>query len=150
MSESDFGEEQYSYAVGVVKNMSGLREYVKDFMDSQMSADAFIETVISGQFNVIQKDGLIKKNSKPKKSKAVSSLVPDLNRMQTSDNPEPEEGEEMDWGDMEGGTAGYSQGGDGGGVGGESVRHSTNTLEEDDDSQYNFDFLDDIEVDDNG
>lgn len=49
---SDFGDKEYSYTVGVVKNMVGLDEKVLDvsfFLESDKSAAAFIEDIsISG------------------------------------------------------------------------------------------------------
>ncbi len=147
IQESDFDDKHYGYAVGVVKKMSGLREYVKDFVNSELSAREFIETVISGDFNAIHKDGIIKKKGAPKQFKVASRLTPDLKNMEHSDEKDPKEGEEMDWGDIVGGTAGDSQGGDGGGVGGESVAKTTPFLqEEDSDEDFDFDFLNEIEV----
>jgi len=145
-NETDFNDTHYGYAVGVVKNMAGLREHVKDFVNSELSAREFIETVISGDFNAIHKDGIIKKKGAPKQFKVASRLTPDLKNMEHSDEKDPKEGEEMDWGDIVGGTAGDSQGGDGGGVGGESVAKTTPSLQEDSDEDFDFDFLNEIEV----
>ena len=146
IQEAEFNDTHYGYAVGIVKQMAGLREYVKDFVSSELSAREFIETVISGDFNAIHKDGVIKKKGAPKQFKVSSRLTPDLKNIETSGEKTPEEGEEMDWGDIVGGTAGSSQSGDGGGVGGESVAKTTPSLQEDSDEDFDFDFLNEIEV----
>jgi len=54
--EDDFGSKEYSYTVGIVKNMLGVKEEILDptkFQDSKLSAKEFIEAVMaSGQFDI--------------------------------------------------------------------------------------------------
>lgn len=56
--EKDFGEKEYGYASGIVKQMAGIKEHILDvsyFLDSDKSAKDFVEqegTVISGEFDI--------------------------------------------------------------------------------------------------
>ena len=56
-TEDDFGSKEYSYCVGIVKNMLGIEEKYNDpeaFMNSDLSAYEYIheDTNISGNFSV--------------------------------------------------------------------------------------------------
>lgn len=53
--EKDFNDYDWKYVTGILKNMLDIKEsYVINFLDSDMNAKQFIETVISGQFSAIQ------------------------------------------------------------------------------------------------
>lgn len=57
--ESEFGEKEYSYTVGIIKNMLGLKEEVLNpakFLESEMSAREYIETITSSAFPSLDKD----------------------------------------------------------------------------------------------
>jgi methyl-accepting chemotaxis protein len=47
--ESDFGEKEWKYTTGVVKNMLGIKESINqiDFYNSDMTAEKYIETLTS-------------------------------------------------------------------------------------------------------
>lgn len=53
--EDDFGNKEYKYVTGVVKKMLGIDESILDpshFLDSEMSAKQYLETVVSGNFSI--------------------------------------------------------------------------------------------------
>ncbi len=53
--EDDFGTKEYKYITGIVKNMAGVKEEVLDpskFIESDLSAKEFIETVVSADFSI--------------------------------------------------------------------------------------------------
>jgi hypothetical protein len=53
--EKDFGDKEYKYTVGIVKNMLGMEESRFDpsmFLESEKSAKQFIETLVSGTFDI--------------------------------------------------------------------------------------------------
>jgi len=57
--ESEFGEKEYSYTVGIIKNMLGLKEEVLNpakFLESEMNAREYIETITSSAFPSLDKD----------------------------------------------------------------------------------------------
>lgn len=57
--ESEFGEKEYSYTVGIIKNMLGLKEEVLNpakFLESDMNAKEYIETITSSAFPSLDKD----------------------------------------------------------------------------------------------
>lgn len=57
--ESEFGEKEFSYTVGIVKNMVGIKEEVLNpskFLESTLSAKEFIETITSSSFPSLDKD----------------------------------------------------------------------------------------------
>lgn len=54
-NEDDFSKREYSYAMGVVKRMMGIDESIIDptyFLESDLSAKDYIETIISGNFSI--------------------------------------------------------------------------------------------------
>lgn len=66
--EKDFGDREYSYATGVVKQSLGLKEEIQDvskFIKSDLDADQYIETVTSPQFTI----GDVRPIQKKKKKK---------------------------------------------------------------------------------
>jgi hypothetical protein len=57
--EKDFEDKEYSYTVGIVKNMLGIKEELLDpskFLNSDLSAREFIETVTSSSFPSLDKN----------------------------------------------------------------------------------------------
>src|SRR4030042_5159618 len=69
--ESQFGDREYKYATGIIKNELGIKEHILDvshFLDSRLSAREFIEQggVISGDFNIGEPGGIIPPSVKKK------------------------------------------------------------------------------------
>lgn len=49
---SEFGDREYAYTIGVIKKMYGITEsYIKQFLDSEMTAEDFVNHVIDGKLN---------------------------------------------------------------------------------------------------
>jgi len=72
VKEDDFSTEHYEFAITTVKNMLGLSEEVvnpSNFLQSELSAKDYIETVVSGSFSVADKNPVI-----PPKGKKVVDL----------------------------------------------------------------------------
>ena len=53
--EDQFGNKEYSYTVGVVKNMLGVDESLLNpakFLESELSAEKYLETLVSSKFTI--------------------------------------------------------------------------------------------------
>ena len=59
--EDKFGDKEYAYTTGIVKNMLGIKEVKEEtnnpsfFIESDMDADEFLETLTSGSFPSLDK-----------------------------------------------------------------------------------------------
>lgn len=65
--ESKFGNKEYAYTTGIVKNMLGIKEDVLNpskFLESDVSAKEYIETITSSSFPQIDKDLVSSKKKK--------------------------------------------------------------------------------------
>lgn len=62
VTENDFTTEHFEFAIETVKNMLGLSEEIvnpANFLQSELSAKEYIETVVSGSFSVGDKNPVI-------------------------------------------------------------------------------------------
>lgn len=68
--EEEFEDKEYSYTIGIVKQMLGIKEEILDpskFLESDLSASDYLETVTSGGFPSLNKN-IVNKNGGPEKS----------------------------------------------------------------------------------
>lgn len=57
----DFGNKEFAFVTTTTKRLAGIREAIdiNEFLDSDMTADEFLETVVSSQFPALSKGAII-------------------------------------------------------------------------------------------
>lgn len=99
-TEDEFGSKEYSYTVGIVKNMLGLKEELLDpmnFLMSEMSAEQYIETVTSGSFSDIGPDvnGANSQQAVEPSEKDYEITKDEAQEVEPNEEPEPNENKDL-------------------------------------------------------
>lgn len=99
--ESEFGEKEYSYTVGIVKNMLGLKEEVLNpakFLESEMNAREYIETITSSAFPSLDKDLTPPEKEDDKEKKKDPIVITKENKQKEEKPIIVEDVSDDDWG----------------------------------------------------